>query len=454
MILYLNFLELLGQTDLSRRRGEKRSDMNFLCVLVVAAVLRETGAVTCYAGADPPQCSAASCGGSCDSENGCNCIDGTTLCIPTTQCSANDSTCCPTGLFWFPSDSCCTTKLNCAPACLSDEVCANVSGIATCQCNTTTYAGKNRSALVPLVKCEADTMTVSLSKCLLEYIGYDTKSFKLNDNSDSCTTTYSDVINNQRVQSIQAIPRTGWCGNVVTMDSSKVNYINSLHIGVQNKSIVTANPLNLTFSCAYNLTMQTSLAAALRPLLSTVNLTASGEGSAPTTMAAYWDQAYTRPIQSSEEVLVGSDVFLGLFSSAVDGDKFALRVEKCFATPDGDANNVNKVPLVSGGCPANQGVSTEVQQNGAALEARIKISSFAFQGQAQVFISCEVRLCDKNGTCTGCTSGRAASDAGDTLQIVVNLRDDNSYSSSGSHTAVSWAVLAASLLGPLCTKLF
>ncbi|MEE6513917.1 hypothetical protein FKM82_021782 [Ascaphus truei] len=37
----------------------------------------------------------------------------------------------------------------------------------------------------------------------------------------------------------------------------------------------------------------------------------------------------------------------------------------------------------------------------------------------------------------------------------LGITADNSYSSSsGSHTAVSWAVLAASLLGPLCTKLF
>ncbi|MEE6484794.1 hypothetical protein FKM82_014038 [Ascaphus truei] len=302
--------------------------------------------------------------------------------------------------------------------------------------------------------CDSSLMIVSVSKCLLDALGYDYSSFQLNDKSVPCTNTYPDVINNQRVQSIQVKAQKEWCGNVVSSDSSKLNYTNTLHIGNKNSPLITKNPINYNFTCSYNLTMQTSLNFSASAVSSSVNVTADGVGSVPVTMAAYKDQGYTTPIQDSESVIVGSDLYLGLFTQFVDGDKFALRVEQCFASPINDPNYANKVQLVTGGCPANQGVYTEVNVNGAALEARIKISSFAFQDQPKVFIFCDVRLCDKTGTCTGCNVGRAAGADTSQVGISLSLEGDNSYSSSGSHRAVSWAVLAASLLGPLCTKLF
>ncbi|KAM4045374.1 pancreatic secretory granule membrane major glycoprotein GP2-like [Anomaloglossus baeobatrachus] len=445
---------------------------------------------------DPVLCSTCG-GGACTIDNGCSCNnDPTSTCVPTADCaSVGTNICCPTGYYWSPGDVCCTATLLCNPSCQNDLICKNISNVATCGCNTTLYNGMNSSSLAPLVKCGSTIMTVSLSKCLLEYLGYDSTSLQLNNNSNSCGL-YSETIINQTMQTIQALPLSGWCGNLVTTDSSKVYYTNTVQIGLQNKSLITVNPANISFSCSYNTTLQTSMIAAIKkdchfqkqlddpegkidpcellelsklslkrgsrieseslsfPMCyrqivivypsgdltklfcyqtnkdidiwvhsqSTVNISISGQGTVVVTMEAYWDQQYTVPVQQTEDVPVGSNVYLGVLSDLVDTSKFVLRVDSCYATPDNNINNVDKVAIVSGGCPANQGVTAEVQENGLSAESRIKFNSFAFQGQPLVYISCIVRLCDKNTTCTGCNAARAGDNSASAmLQIPLNF---------------------------------
>uniref|UniRef100_A0A8C5M8N2 ZP domain-containing protein n=1 Tax=Leptobrachium leishanense TaxID=445787 RepID=A0A8C5M8N2_9ANUR len=398
-------------------------------------------------------CSDSACAGSCDEPNGCICSKDVTLsCIPSgAECPSPYSNCCPLGLFWSTTESCCSTTIYCNPPCQADEECENISNIATCNCNTTVYAGISTSAVLPTVKCESDTITVSFKKCLLYSLGFDPDSLALSDSSENCSFPYRSLENGIRYVSLQGEPKTGWCGNNVNTDSSKVYFSNTLHIGIRNKTIITVNPVNVSFTCSYNLTMQTSLAAAIHPVLSSVNLTVDGEGSFVTTMSAYWDPAYSDAIESTDEVVVGKAFYLGVFSESSDASIFVLRVENCFGTPDGDANNVNKAHLVIGGCPANKEVDVDVQENGVSLQARIKVNSFIFEGQAQVFITCTVRLCPKNGTCTGCTSQRSSENEGTgSLTIPVNINSD--YYSSAANTVSSWSLLTCSLLTFLAIK--
>lgn len=59
------------------------------------------------AGADFPICN--TCGGDCDSQNGCNCVDGFTTCVPT-DCVMDSNSCCDMLPDWYydPIKSCCT----------------------------------------------------------------------------------------------------------------------------------------------------------------------------------------------------------------------------------------------------------------------------------------------------------------------------------------------------------
>ncbi|KAM4699858.1 uromodulin-like isoform 2-T2 [Discoglossus pictus] len=418
--------------------------MKFLFIFVLTALLKHAD------GSNYTNCE--SCGGECAPGNGCSCTTSDSICIPTT-CAMDSNECCPPGLFWL--NTCCSENVTCDKPCAMDEECAAVEGKAVCVCNSAMYLKRNISDLVPSVNCSSDVMTASLSRCLLYSLGYDYFSFHLNIQSEGCNFSYFDVIHNKSVRSIQTKTLAGWCGNIADKDSSKVYFTNTLHIGIQNKTLITVNPIEVNFTCSYNLTMQTALNVTLHPKLSTTYITApNGEGLYKLIMAAYSNPEFTQPIQTDENVKVGSSVYLALFVSDADGDKFALGIVQCFATSINDRNDAKKVQLVSKGCAVDDGVDTEVFANKNSLEARFKISAFLFDTSAAVYIFCDVQLCNKSENCDVCDSSRASQSGAQEVMLPLSFDDDLLLSSSVSRTALSWAVLAGSFLMLLSNTLF
>ncbi|NP_001080952.1 thyroid hormone down-regulated protein (gene 18) S homeolog precursor [Xenopus laevis] len=422
--------------------------MKYICLIVLAALLKHAGA-GCYSGTDPVMCTDTGCNGFCSEDNGCSCgSDETKTCVPTT-CGIKDiSSCCPSGYFWNSNTSCCSDELTCNPPCLSDEKCASVNDVATCVCNDSSYAGKKFADFSPLLTCLPNIMVISVSQCLLTHLGFDyTNMHLLNNDSDICNIHYPEIINNNRVESMQLKVQSGWCGNKMTFDSSKLYYKNSLYIGIQNKSVITVDPMTLNFTCSYNMTMQTSLIYALKPVLSTVSISGpNGTGSYALTMSAYNNPDYTSPIQAEDTVEVGTYIYLGLFVKDADGAAFTLRVEECYATPTSDPSDINKVYIVRGGCAYTNDVDSWVEQNGKALEARIKLSTFSFQSQTNVYIFCNAMLCPNttNSQCDKCKTARASSTY---TQTMINIPlDDNRFLNSGSQKAVSWTVMLGFIL--------
>ncbi|PIO14442.1 hypothetical protein AB205_0045500 [Aquarana catesbeiana] len=96
--------------------------------------------------------------------------------------------------------------------------------------------------------------------------------------------------------------------------------------------------------------MQTSLNFFLNPISSTITIPSeNGISSYTVTLAAYSDETCTLPLQGSDTLIVGSILYLGIFSPDLNGDAFTLRAEKCFATPTNDSNSNLNVILVDGG---------------------------------------------------------------------------------------------------------
>ncbi|KAM4699861.1 pancreatic secretory granule membrane major glycoprotein GP2-like [Discoglossus pictus] len=260
--------------------------------------------------------------------------------------------------------------LDCSPVCYSDEDCIEIDNNATCVCNYTSYYGKKISDFTPSLTCDGGAMVISLSQCLLDYFGYDYNTIQLTNKSEVCNNTFSNVVDNKRTQSLEVKVQMGWCGNLMTNDAFKMYYTNTLHIGVQNSTVINVNPIEMNFTCSYNLTMQTSLNITLHPVLSTTYLTTSnGEGSYPLTMAAYKDTDFTVPFQETDTVLVGEDIFLGLFVTDADGNTFALRTVQCLASPINNRDDPNRVQLVSEGCAVDGDVDVTIEKNEESLEA-------------------------------------------------------------------------------------
>ncbi|KAM4699862.1 uromodulin-like [Discoglossus pictus] len=181
----------------------------------------------------------------------------------------------------------------------------------------------------------------------------------------------------------------------------------------------------------------------------------NGEGSYSLTMTAYKDPSFTQLIQTGEDIIVGSPVYLSLFVADVNGDIFALRVVQCFATPSSNPDDTTRAQLVSGGCAVAQEIDTEVIKNGESLEAEIRISAFLFSTDSDMYIYCDARLCDKTSeNCTECGNGRSVEVGTSKAVIPLTFEEELSLSSSVSQSAVSWAVLAGSLMAVLSNKQF
>ncbi|XP_073398687.1 uncharacterized protein [Dendrobates tinctorius] len=375
----------------------------------------------------------STCGGSCET-GPCFCENAIDSCVPTTAdvCLTESNDCCPPDYYYDRSAICCTDTVVCNPPCADDEYCA--AGI--CACNITIYKNKTISNVLN-VNCYEDVITLSVSKCLLENLGYDYSSIHLTEDSSECAAAYTSIENGQRLIHLQSALVAGWCGNTMTVDSSKAYYRNTVFFHPMTTTLISANSLALNFTCAYNLTINADLqnplnmvtcnnfegniSQAINKTDNSVYSTTMGPpdttsassadtvsqymsicndfnccftGSVTVNMAAYWDMEFSIPVQESDVLLPGSDIYLGIYTPNWLQDGMVQTTTQCFAAPINDRNYPNKVQLLSGGCPTFGGNSIVVViRNGDSLETRIKMSAFQFQGYAQVFIFCDVQFC-------------------------------------------------------------
>ncbi|XP_069077277.1 uromodulin-like [Pleurodeles waltl] len=284
----------------------------------------------------------------------------------------------------------------CYPACADDELCTNSAGSAECKCQRSKYLNASLNDILPTVQCEGSAMTLSLSKCLLERFKYSfTQMYFSNTN---CTATTSlQLVGNERVVQLTAIPQAGWCGNEVTINNDKtMTYSNVLYIPPDNESeIIISSMLRLNFSCTYNMTIETSLLTALHPNLNTVTLPpVNGSGTITATMTTFKTNSFTDPLTEGDTLTVGTPVYIGISAAFPDGDTFTLRADRCVATPSNTSGDPG-VELISGGCAMTQDVNVQVIENGQSLQVKFAIETFRFQGQSEVYMRCDVSLCLK-----------------------------------------------------------
>uniref|UniRef100_A0A8C5M1M0 ZP domain-containing protein n=1 Tax=Leptobrachium leishanense TaxID=445787 RepID=A0A8C5M1M0_9ANUR len=333
----------------------------------------------------------------------------------------------------------------CSPLCADDEICENRHNIPTCECNSSIYNGKTTADVKPSVTCESNVMTISVSKCLLQYLHYDYTSLQLNTNSTNCIYIYTEIINNQSMLSVQAAVQSEWCGNIVTNGSSKISYTNTLYIEPLGLPGTGTNNLAFPFTCTYNNTSDI-------PGSTTVLDSVTGGGSYTARMTAYRDSSFTIKIQNGDFVEIESDIYLGISVSEADGNKLALTVTECIASPTMNRSDLNTVQLMSQGCAYPSAVHTEVISNGESLEATIRIQSFQFRGYSSVNIFCNVTLCGI-GECTGCLSARTLPGNAGELAVALQLQD-SFFSSTAFHKAVPKVVMVGALFAFVFNKHF
>ncbi|XP_078542123.1 uromodulin-like [Lissotriton helveticus] len=336
--------------------------------------------------------------------------------------------------------------LECNPACADNELCTDSAGYAECKCQRSKYLNASRSDIIPTVQCEGSAMTLSLYKCLLERFGYSITQMHFAD-SNCIVTTSLQLVGNEHVVQVNAILQAGWCGNVLMVNNDKTMTLsNVLYIPPDDSSgIIISSLLMFTFSCTYNMTMQTSLLTALHPIIGIATLpSVNGSGTITATMAAYKSNSFTDPLTEDDTLTVGTPLYIGISTTFSDGDKFTLRAERCVAAPSNNPADAS-VELIAGGCAVTQDVNVHVIQNGLSLQVMFEIETFIFKEQSEVYMRCDVSLCPitPSNTCQCSSSSRSANEDTVTIKMApIGISGINHCLHIVSHcTAGEWSVL-------------
>ncbi|XP_030067927.1 uromodulin [Microcaecilia unicolor] len=298
--------------------------------------------------------------------------------------------------------------------CTADEECKLVNGTLGCYCknNHGSYDVEN---LRPALKCGNNELKVSFPMCQLENLALNPKSIHLRDSScvgfeeRNYTNLFSLVTSIQERQ----------CGTESVKNQTHVTYTNIAYLPPRvDTFIVRDKEVKISFSCTYPLDMKLSLETALRPMMSTVNISVGGTGQFIARMALYKDQNYISPYEGSEVVLSTTAIlYVGAVLEVGDTSQFVLVLKNCYATPTRNSTDPMKYLIIKDSCPNKQDPTIRVAENGVSIQGRFSIQLFKFVGDYDlVYLHCEIHLCDTKATacaptCSGLQSRRSAVEA-------------------------------------------
>ncbi|KAG8433121.1 hypothetical protein GDO86_017420, partial [Hymenochirus boettgeri] len=294
------------------------------------------------------------------------------------------------------------SSLNDACTCTDTEECRFVDGSYGCYCKD----GGDITALkdlTPSVTCGVQYMKTSFRKCQLKALEITVKDLILKDSS--CFTIQDD--NTTNTYSVVSTLKSGVCGMKLLTNKTHVTYVSSFSFLILN-GIIIRDQLTTTSICFYPRDMRVSIDTALRPVVSTTNITTSGTGKFSARMAVFNDSTYYFPYEGSEVVLLTRTVlYVGILLDAPEPAQYAVVMTNCYATPSRSPDDVMKYYIIQNSCPNKQDGTINVIENGLSTTARFSLELFKFIGDRDlVYLHCQIYLCDiKTTVCTPSCSG-------------------------------------------------
>lgn len=284
-----------------------------------------------------------------------------------------------------------TAPRQCEQDCRPEEECTLQNGIWGCSCRqglNVTEAGHLKHRL----ECGAHEIKVFLDRCQLGSLGFgDEVSAYLQDRNCSSIMQREDGNWISLISPVKAAT----CGNILERNETHAIYKNT--VSLVNDFIIRDSILKVSFQCAYPLDMKVSLQTALQPIVSSLNISVSGQGEFVVRMALFQDQNYTSPYEGKEAVLlsVESMLYVGAILEKGDSSRFNLLLRNCYATPTKDKNDPVKYFIIRNSCPNKRDSTISVEENGVSSESRFSVQMFMFAGNYDlVYLHCEVHLCD------------------------------------------------------------
>ncbi|KAM4697752.1 uromodulin-like [Rhinophrynus dorsalis] len=326
------------------------------------------------------------------------------------------------------------------PTCSADEEKRLINGTYGCYCKGK-YEVSAIADIHPELTCGSRNMNVSFRKCQLRSLNLDV--WDIIRKNSGCLDFKDD--NTTSLFSVLSPLQAGICGVQLIKNATHATYINNLYLSLEVGDIIIRNEvLHIQMSCAYPLNMMVSLNAALRPIVSSANISIGGTGQFTAYMALYKTSSYISPYEGSVvELSTSSVLYIGVFFDGPEASQYAVLMKNCYATPTSYADDPVKYYIIKDSCPNKQDPTITVTENGASTQGRFSVQMFKFVGDYNlVYLHCQISLCDmRTGPCIPSCSGIKSRSAS----------DDQSYSLvvgpiTHKGTRASWLLLVPAIL--------
>ncbi|XP_053410781.1 pancreatic secretory granule membrane major glycoprotein GP2 [Nycticebus coucang] len=279
----------------------------------------------------------------------------------------------------------------CDKVCRPTEECRRtLNGTWDCFCKQNLNSSDIHS-LKPQLDCGDREMQVNLDKCLLGGLGFGEEviAYLRDRNCSSIMQTEE-----KSWVSVTSPVQASACGNIVERNQTHAIYKNT--VSLVDDFIIRDTILNVNFQCAYPLDMKVSLQTALKPIVSSLNISVDGNGEFTVRMALFQDQNFTNPYEEPMAVLsVDTMLYVGAILERGDTSRFNLLLRNCYATPTEDKADPVKYFIIRNSCPNQRDSTIHMELNGRSSESRFSVQMFMFAGHYDlVFLHCEIHLCD------------------------------------------------------------
>ncbi|XP_073503720.1 uncharacterized protein [Phyllobates terribilis] len=293
-------------------------------------------------------------------------------------------------------------------------------------CLLTTEKSSEISSLTndicPTLICGPEYMTVT-------FLISDLKKIKVDINKMHLIDSICMGSPNVNTVSIQSPTKVGKCGTYVSVNGTHAIYKNKIFLKPDPSGIIYRDDYIVNFSCIYPLTMEISLGTVLNPILSTITIDITGSGLFEVKMAIFKDPAYVIPRQEGDVLSTKDILYVGVTITEGDTDHFDLVMKNCFATPTNNPHDNLKYYIIKDSCKNKQDNTIHVAANGIASFGQFSVQAFQFiKGYGQIFLHCQVHLCEKSGSCVpvcngGSSSGDGSGDPDDYLTLGIGVRE-------------------------------
>ncbi|XP_071494246.1 ZP domain-containing protein-like [Diadema antillarum] len=248
------------------------------------------------------------------------------------------------------------------------------------------------------VDCGSTSMTVYVDRALIDSQDVPGDIHFIDDN---CVGYYHDY------DHVAISTRYDQCGTIQIQEAdyikfyNKVTYYTPRDRSGTNQIITREHILHINVTC--RLEREETLSESFYPVRHSIEYSETGYGEFTITMERYTSSSFNYLADDSAMVQLGLPLYFGV--KLVAYSDLTLFIDTCWATPTANPLDAIRYSVIENGCREDTTVTFYTQPGNALFEG-FDVDAFTFIGDhEQVFIHCDILVCDNSDLNSRCSRG-------------------------------------------------